>query len=199
MAVLFLYFKKQPPGFIDRVILCFFLLQLCLNGLATQLQNNRINNHWVYHLNSLLTQILFAWCFYKILDTPLRKKLVTAGLFVFIAFHLFNMLFIQVYVTFNSYSYALGALLIVWYAYMSLQMLISNLPEENILHLKIFWFAAGILLYFGSSFFIFISYHYLSVVSAKNVGILWRIHNVFLAAGCSLFLKAITSKEWTRK
>jgi hypothetical protein len=198
IAVLFLYVKKIFPNFTDRVILTFLLLQVCLNALSTHLQNNQVNNHWVYHLNCLLTQFLFAWRYYRALDLPIRKRLVIGGTMVFLVFYVLNLLFFQPYNTFNS-SYALSALIIVWYAYMGLQMLINNLPAENILHLKIFWFAAGILLYFGSSFFIFISYHYLSIVSAKNVGILWKIHNVFLAVGCILFLKAITSKEWTPK
>jgi hypothetical protein len=93
----------------------------------------------------------------------------------------------------------MGAFLFVGFSLMSFYGWMEGLPASNILLLKEFWGAAGILFYFGSSFFIFISYEYLSEVSAKNVGILWKLHNVFLTLGCLIFLKAIFSKQWILK
>lgn len=199
IAALFFYVKKTRPSFTDKIILSFWILQVILITIGLYLLENRINNHWIYHLNSFCSQLLFARYYYCILDTPRQKKLVLMGLLLFVVFYLIEIFFIHSLYTFNSYSYALNALLIVGYAYMSLRMLINNLPTENVLHLKIFWFAAAIFLYFGASFFIFISYHYLSQVLARHVGILWRMHNLFLGISCVIFLKTIASKTWISK
>jgi hypothetical protein len=67
---------------------------------------------------------------------------------------------------------------------------------DDIFDLKLFWGLAGILIYFGSALLIFLSYNYLSVVSYFNVGVLWRLHNVFLAIGSFLFFKSMQSRVW---
>jgi hypothetical protein len=183
----------------DLILLSFILVQIVFNGMANFLMNHHINNHWIYHLNCIATQGIFSVYFYRLFDTGSKKKMVIYGAGVFIIFYLLNIFFIQPYNTFSSYSYALGAFLIVFFALVSFYSWMEGLPAHNIAHLKEFWGAAGVLFYFGSAFFIFISYHYLSLVSPKNVGILWKLHNVFLTLGCFLFLKAIFSRQWIPK
>lgn len=183
----------------DRILISFLLAQVFLNSLANYLQDQQINNHWVYHLNCITTQVIFTIYFFHLFADASKRKLLLYGTFFFILFYIINIVFIQPYYTFNSYSYAMGAFLFVGFALMSFYGWMEGLPASNILLLKEFWGAAGILFYFGSSFFIFISYEYLSEVSAKNVGILWKLHNVFLTLGCVIFLKAIFSKQWIPK
>ena len=183
----------------DRYLLSFILLQVILNSLANFLQDQHINNQWIYHLNCIATQTIFSLYFYNLFQSQAKKKLVLLSALFFVVFYGLNIFFIQPYDTFNSYSYALGAFFIVTFGLVSFYSWMESLPAQNIVHLKEFWGAAGVLFYFGSSFFIFISYQYLSLVSPKNVGILWRLHNVFLALGCFLFLKAIFSKQWIPK
>ena len=183
----------------DLILLSFILLQIVLNGTANFLQDHRINNHWVYHLNCIATQAVFSIYFYQLFSSLARKRLILYSAIIFVSFYLVNLFFIQPYHTFNSYSYAMGAIFIVSFALIGFYGWMKELPAYNIVHLKEFWGSAGVLFYFGSSFFIFISYQYLSLVSPKNVGILWQLHNVFLALGCFLFLKAIFSKQWIPK
>ena len=114
----------------------------------------------------------------------------------FIFFSIINLLFIQPLSSFNSYSYALGGLIIVIYCLLGFHDIIDKLPSNNLFELKEFWMGAGTLVYFGSCFFIFISYHYLSVVSEKNVGTLWMLHNLFLTAGCLLYSITFIKRKW---
>ncbi|HEU0111714.1 MAG TPA: hypothetical protein VFQ73_12625 [Flavisolibacter sp.] len=183
----------------DLILLSFILLQVILNSLANYLQDNRINNHWVYHLNCIATQTVFSLYFHHLFTSDSKKRLVLYCNILFVIFYLANFLFIQPHNTFNSYSYAVSAFVIVSFALISFYGWMESMPANNIVKLKEFWGSAGVLVYFGSSFFIFISYQYLSLVSPKNVGILWKLHNVFLAMGCFIFLKAIFSKQWIPK
>jgi len=183
----------------DLILLTFILLQIILNGLANFLQHHKINNLWIYHLNCIVTQGIFSVYFYHIFPSQRKKKLVVYAVILFVFYYIINILLIQPYNTFNSYSYALSAFFMVSFALVGFYEWMKELPAYNIVHLKEFWGSAGVLFYFGSSFFIFISFQYLSLVSPKNVGILWWLHNVFLALGCFLFLKAIFSKQWIPK
>jgi hypothetical protein len=180
----------------DLFLLLFLIDQVALNSLANILQDYRIRNHWVYLLNSLSTQLIFAFYFYLLFTEKNKKRLVGTALLLYVLFFIINLTFIQPYTTFNSYSYALGAFFIVLFGLISFLSWTEVIPGVNIINLKEFWVSAGILLYFGSGFFIFISYHYLSIVSYESVGVLWKLHNVFLAFGCLLFLKAMTCTRW---
>lgn len=200
-ALFYLVVYKTKSIWIDHVLLLFILLQLCLNTLANYLQDLRINNHWVYWVNSVATQLVFTYYFYNLFTDRRKQLMVILYLGLYMAFFVINYLFIQHYSTFNSYTYALGSLFIVLLALTSFFTWIEVIPAYNlnIISTKEFWTSVGILFYFGGSFFIFISYHYLSEVSSKNVGVLWKLHNVFLGIGCFLFLKAISSKKWIPK
>lgn len=201
LALVYLFIRKRGLTWIDYVLLFFILIQLLLNAFANYLQDLRINNHWVYWINSVATQLIFSYYFYRLFSESIKRLLVVSTLLLYALFFVINYLYIQHYSTFNSYTYALGSLFIVLLALISFFTWIEIIPAYNIniLSTKEFWTSAGILFYFGSSFFIFISYHYLSEVSSKNVGVLWKLHNVFLGLGCFLFFKAITAKKWIPK
>lgn len=200
LAVLVLLsLKKATLVKTDIALLTFFILQIVLNSLANYLQDNQVNNHWLYHTNALLTQLLFSGCFYLLFQTRKHKMVALIGFTSFVLFFILNILFLQPLSTFPSYSYAFGSLLLVVYGLLCFQSWFEMMPATNILSLKEFWAVAGILLYFGSGFFIFITYHYLSIVSSKDVGILWKFHNIFLALGCLVFLRAFTCKKWIQK
>jgi len=184
----------------DLVLLVFLIAQILLNGLANILQYNQINNHWVYLGNCFATQIIFTYYFYELVISERNvRHIITTTSVCFLLFFCFNMIFIQSYKSFNSYSYSLGAFLLCIYSYFGFQNLMNYKSNDSIFDLKLFWSLSGILIYFGSSLLIFLSYNYLTIVSYSNVGTLWRIHNVFLTIGCILFFKSINSRIWIQK
>jgi hypothetical protein len=182
----------------DKLLLIFLTVQLVLNGLAITIELTRIfnNNLWLYHLNCLLTQAIFAAYFFQLFQDKARRRFVLYTSIVFLLAFIANILFVQPITTFNSYTYALGAFFTVTYGFVCFYKWMQGLPAFNILALKEFWGAAGVLFYFGSSFFIFISYEYLIRVTPKTVSILWMLHNVFLMIACIIFARAILAKEW---
>jgi hypothetical protein len=199
MALLNFFVRRIKPIFIDFILLAFLIGQVILNKWANYLQDKDVNNHWLYHVNCAFTQILFTIYFFKIFKSAKCKKLILISFCCFMLFAILNTLFVQPYNTFNSYSWAFGSLTIVNYCLLYFRDLIDKLPTKNLLSLKEFWAGAGILIYFGSCFFIFLSYHYLSIVSQNNVGVLWMVHNIFLTFGCILFLVTFTKKKWIQE
>lgn len=191
--------KKQFWKPQDRMLVLFLGTQGLLNGLAWYIGVVMKNNIWIYHLNCLLTQLIFTNYFYQLFSEPKRRRFVVLTTVLFVLFFVCNVLYIQPLTTFNSYTWALGAFFIVAYGFMCFYKWMQALPATNILALKEFWGAAGVLFYFGSSFFIFVSYEYLTRVMPSNVGTLWWLHNIFLAISCLIFAKAILAKEWIQE
>jgi hypothetical protein len=196
LGVFLFYRNKRTIGYPDTLLVYFLICQVALNTTAPILQAYDINNHFVYHLNCLITVVIFTTYFLRSLN---YKPVVVAGLCAFLIFWAINILWIQPYYRFNSYSYSMGAFFIVLCSLLNFREIITQMPTEKILSLKDFWILTGLLTYFGSCFFIFISYNYLSQIDSVNVGILWKIHNVFLSLGCVIFLKAFSCKQWTPK
>ncbi|HJW16065.1 MAG TPA: hypothetical protein VJ499_03045, partial [Flavisolibacter sp.] len=50
----------------DRILISFLLAQVLLNSLANFLQDRLVNNHWVYHLNCITTQLIFTIYFFHL-------------------------------------------------------------------------------------------------------------------------------------
>lgn len=198
IAVLFiLAIKRARFAGSDLVLLIFLLSQVIQNGTGNLLQYFKINNHWIYHTNCFFTQVIFTYYFYQMVITEKRvRKMILVTFTLFVLFFLFNLLYLQSYRSFNSYSYSLGSFLFCVYTYYGFEKLMHYTTGDDIFDLKLFWALSAILIYFGSALLIFLSYNYLSVVSYFNVGVLWRLHNVFLAIGSFLFFKSVQSKIW---
>jgi hypothetical protein len=197
VALFILNTKRIKPNRQSLVLLYFLFVQALLNGGADFLMDYRINNHWVYHFNCIISHLLFSIFF---LSLPGNKVLIIKyGFILFSFFWILNIGLIQGSLVFNSYSYALSGLVMVIYSMNSLKLMLDNPRSRNLLIISDFSTIAGVLIYFGCSFFIFISYSYLSEVSSRNVGVLWRMHNVFLTFGCILFLKAILQNKWIQE
>ena len=188
--------RKRIHSFPDFILLTFLVCELLLNVTSAVLQARLISNLPVYFTNCILVHLLFSYYFLKILSV---KKIIYIG---FTAFCLYLLVIVKthhIYNDFPSYLYAVSSLVIIIYSLFFLHQILDTLPAFNILSLKEFWIITGTLTYFGSTFFIFISYNYLSVIASKQVYVLWQLHNVFLCFSCFIFLKAINSKKWIPK
>lgn len=193
-AIIWLVQKKKITS--NSILIAIILVQVVLNTTEAYLQFMKINNLRIYHLNCILTHVIFTYYFLNALK---QKWIVYTGVTVFLVANLLLGLTITSYEAFPSYPFAISSFILVVYALVLLNKVIELIPTFHILSLKEFWLVAGVLTYFGSSFLIFISYHYFSDVSPKNVSILWQVHNIFLALSCIIFIKAITSRQWLLK
>ena len=195
LILIILLIRKRTLPFSDYILIIFFSVELMLNCVAAVLQSKQLSNLWVYFLNCFVIHMLLSYYFLKILH---KKQIVYWGFFLFIIV-LFVFVKIQPYNTFPSYLYSITSFITVIYSLSFLNQIIDTLPTFEILSLKEFWILTGTLTYFGSTFFIFITYNYLSDISPKNVYILWQLHNIFLCLGCIIFFKAINCNKWILK
>lgn len=195
-AIFYFAVRKYPYSHSDRIIVLFLSIELILNTMAASFQLHARSNLWIYHLNCVVVHALFTWYFLKLL---LKQRIVAIGFIVFSLSVIILEPKIQAFNSFPSYIYSISSFIVALYALCFLNQIIDTLPAYHILSVKEFWVIAGVLTYFGSSFFIFISYSYLSFVSPKKVFVLWQFHNIFLFFGCIVFTKAFNCTKWILK
>lgn len=94
---------------------------------------------------------------------------------IFGAFSLWNLFFGQG-IMFNSYTLALGALIILAHTLVYFYDLLVKLPVEKLERLPMFWFNAAYLFYFASSLFIFAAYFVEAFRDSLRLS--WAIQNV---------------------
>lgn len=193
-------YVKRRWGRSDFSILFYLVLQITLNLTGNTLQSYRINNLYLYHLNCLFSFVIIATFFFQLFPAAkaYRKWILwTSGLF-FVYFFV-NLIFIQSYKTFPSGSYSLCAFLLTSYILIFFRTCLVRFSEHNIFQISEVWYSSALLVYFASSFFIFISYSYLSQFNVKSIPYLWKTHNVFMAFMCILVCKGFLCRHSIRE
>jgi hypothetical protein len=114
------------------------------------------SNLFVFHIYTFIEFYLYCFIFRKHIVPPLSKSFFRGLLYTFGAVALLNMLFVQGFAQFNSYTRMLESLIFISFSVLLLFELFRQ--EESIpFHSKpLSWFACGILLYFSGNLFVFI-------------------------------------------
>lgn len=196
--LLVLYLLLSRTRMEKRDYLFWFLLaQTLINGYAIILDQLLDRpNLYLYHANCALSFLILSAYFRHILTFGRAKSIVFSILFLFSLFFIVNLLLWEDLSTFNSNSFGLASLILVAYCFLYyLENLIYPKPFL-ITKTRNFWFVTGILTYYASSFFIFITYRSLTEQEIKDIGILWQIHNVVFLVLCVYLLIGYQYKPW---
>lgn len=149
-----------------------------------------VPNIEIYSLLSLLTFASLGFYFYSTFFSS-WKKWVTAFFCLLAAgyYITYNFIFTRPQV-FDSTAFVILSVGIVLMAFMYMHQLLTNVTEDPLLLNFDFWFVSAQLIYYLGSFFIFLTYGYLTqkilssnLYSYENriyLSQLWRVHNVLL-------------------
>jgi len=152
------------------------------------------NNYLMYHIACIL-YVITLYKFFSILIKS-KYKLVIDIIFLipFLILSIYNFIYLRT-------TLIIYALTSVWVTIKSLTYYTQKFTQpanENILNNRTFWIVSGLLLYFASAFFIFLSWDLFAYGYIKGRITfyipLWTIHNIILAISCCFFIKAISLK-----
>ena len=198
---LLLLFVAITPGVTSRkdYIFWFLVIQLLFNSLSTIIQLFDGNNLVVYNANCIISFLILSVFFSSILQLNKIKIIVPVVSALFLVISVINgLVFENIINEFNSIMYGLAAFIIVVYCFLYYLQNLLN-PTQDIMHSRDFWYVTGFLTYYTSSFFIFVTFNYLtqSNNSQYNNGIklLWPIHNLFFLVMCGYLLKGMLCKR----
>lgn len=156
------------------------------------------SNLIIYNTNCVITFLLLSGYFASLLQFTDTKKVITGVSVLFLVVLFFNALkFEHIVDQFNSNMYGLAAFILVVYCFLFYLQNLLN-PTKDIVQTVDFWYVTGLLTYYASSFFIFITFNYLMQSNSQyNTGIkiLWPIHNILFLVMCGYLFKGMLCKR----
>ncbi len=151
-----LFIRKDNPNYL-KAFCPFLTLGLSVEYIANFLATKSIHTLPIYNIFGVIEFCFYLWVFYNIIKNRIAKKVIT-GLFVlFPAISFLNILFLQGINNFNSITYSIGCLMIIFlcvYYFLELfrtqiYLRLSNDPA--------FWICTALLFYYCVSFPVFVS------------------------------------------
>ena len=118
---------------------------------------NPKNNNWIYNIAFPLQQLFIMYFFIQLLEK--KKLLIVVSLFAMFA--IFNFLLLQGNVKLNTYSLALGGMIIVLFAFFKLYKLYQLDSPQSLYKEPAFWICTGFIIYWGMGSPFFALYNFL--------------------------------------
>jgi len=135
----------------------------------------------------LLTNKKSSYIFYKIIPVG------------FTVIFIVNYFFIQAPWVFNSYSNSIACLILMFFSLRYFNFLLTDLPEENVLRIPLFWIAIAVLTYHSGNLVLFIVNNYLTLGSEGSHSAMWILHNFLNFFKNMIFTVAIWQNYLKRK
>jgi predicted membrane protein len=191
LAALLIYCRHHKTLSARQLSFYYFLIALLQLYSSIQVNLNEQGNIWVYDVVSILTSVFIGNYFYRLLQTPVKKKTVIILVLAFLVYAIYRQVTVEGQRLFDSLGYAIVSASVAVYVFMYFHQVLKNVNEANILKEFNFWLASGYLVYFVGSFIIFVSYYYLTnkIIQTYTraerdvLTALWGLHNVLLFLG----------------
>jgi hypothetical protein len=173
-----------------KILCCYFITSFSVNLITTVLSYFRIPNLIFFHLYTLVEAIFLLLFFQQAIEVG--KNMATAIGFLLVAFPLYcvvNFIYFQNATVFNTYTHPVESLMFIGLSIYYFG--VSRSQEEAEASWITFpsnWFVSGLLLYFSSTFFLYIFSNVLMSNYSTAVNILiWNIHGIIVIATNLLF------------
>ncbi|MDF2186993.1 hypothetical protein [Paraflavitalea sp. CAU 1676] len=190
VAFFFAYYRKEKKLGEHVFIVIYLFIQLVLNtGIKVIMHANWGPNIYLYKANCLFSFIVISLYFlqkWKPYITQREWRLIAIGTGI-ISLLIYIIFTFEQVDAFNSYSYSITALFICTYCILYYYQKLLKPEAAKITHTRSFWFVSGLFLYYAGSFFIFLSFKFLTINDTPNASWVWKFHNLFFVPMCAAF------------
>lgn len=163
----------------------FIVSQVVLNGIGNILEEQKIDNLYVYRINCAVSFVILSEYFRHLLTFKRVNFIIGITCFLFFICFVVDIIKLETFSSFNSYTYGLASFILTTYSFLYFLNQISHPTAIIITKSRDFWYVTGIFTYYASNFFIFLSYNWLTKEYTTNIfALIWRIHNVILLIMC---------------
>lgn len=153
--------------------------------------NYYANTVFYYNLTNIVGFYLIAYLYILLLKDVFLKRLIYVLMVVFTVFSFLDITngTLNIYTAvFNKYSYLVSGIFITILAFIHLFKILRELQTENILTYSYYWLSASFLLYFSSTFYMYLFVKNIISETRVNPMVLWQIDNI-----CFFILSIILS------
>lgn len=168
--------KKQPTS----VKLVGLLLATATTAeLATFIlyEAYRINPNPFVNLYLIFQFILTALAYRSVYTKRLTKMVANLSIVLFTIFATVNMCYMEGIKNMNSNLFTISAVALITHSFLYSYQILKDLSEPFIERIFMFWFSAGIFLYFGTNLFLFATVDRLIQAGNEQFMLSWGMHN----------------------
>jgi hypothetical protein len=179
LALALKQYRALPTPY--RIVACYLVYTLLCNGIAKWLASEKITNLPLLHADTLVETSFFILFYYKSISHMAIRKFCRLLLLLFPIACIVNSIFVQSIFHFNTYTRPLGALVILLLCFLSIWHETNATTDGKAFRLSISWVRNGLLIYFGSSFLIFLFSNVLFIhATPQQNAIVWNVHATFV-------------------
>ncbi|MEP6677393.1 MAG: hypothetical protein ABJA78_19690 [Ferruginibacter sp.] len=187
LPLLFGLIVKKNWDATARIIFIYLLVSGVVNEVATVMSQHRINNLPLLHIYTVFEFISFSFFYKKVFDEGRKTNRFLILQISFVILCILNAVFLQSIYSFNSYTLALKALILMLLAVNYFAKLFTNIGETKIIMMPRFWFNSGMFLYFSGSFIFYIFSNFTLYISRHSFDLILYLHAGFVLVMYMLF------------
>ncbi len=197
----FLYLKKENPLYL-KTFSPFLVFSLIIEYCSTFLANKGIHTIPLYNVSSIIEFCFYLWVFYNIIKTKVFKKIIA---FLFVGFpfiSIMNIFFLQGIGNFNSITYSLGCLMLIFFSILYFFELFNVQSSYRLSNDPAFWICTALLFFYCVSFPVYVSTNLMKHFSKKLEDVIYPLVYILNIIMYSLFcvafvcqIKLIRNKE----
>lgn len=141
------------------MLVIYIWLGVVFDLLGLLFMKNKIPTAYSNNIYTLFQFSFLSWFFYLVnTKVKMRRMITSLGGFTLV-FMLYNLLFFQGLGYRNSYSWAVAALILLFFSLLTLRSLGQDPTLDSMQRNPVFWVSTGVLIYFSGNFFLFLFDH----------------------------------------
>jgi hypothetical protein len=152
----FLGFKKESPFYL-KMFSPFLVLSSIIDYSATFIAKKGIHTIPLYNISGVFEFFFYLWIFYSIIKSNRIKKVIIFFVVGYPCLSILNMLFFQGINNFNSITYSLGCLIIIFFSIFYFFELFNAEESYRLSKDPAFWICTGLLFFYSVSFPVYVS------------------------------------------
>lgn len=149
LTAIFIFRKTLPFSYRGFAVL--IILLSVLETIGNVIGFIYSNNHFFFNIIYAIELTFVPWFFQYWLQRLWIRKIIQGFILIFPLFVLVNTIWIQGFLTLQTYSYVFGGSVILLLSVSYLWELYTDEESQNILRNPIFWFSLAYLIYFSVS------------------------------------------------
>jgi hypothetical protein len=199
-ASLTAYFQPGTERYL-RLFPIFLLLTIIITLIPFYMRDQRRLTITIYNFFTSFEFLFYTYVLREIIQNKRMKKIIFNSLLFYLLVIVLNSLFIQKIGSYNSITYALGCLLIVFICIYYFYELFQFSHSITLVRQPAFWLCSGLLFFYCCSFPIYGLVNFLKswpVIIQKNFNVIILLLNVFLYSSFTIaFLCRLRIRNFT--
>ena len=183
IIILLQQYKKLTV--IYKILLGYLFLSACINAAGIIIGLMHYSNLWLFHIDTIVESVLLLFFFKELQSDTLSRRIITFITYFFPLACIVNLVLFQAASKINTYPRAIESILFI---FLSINYWFKEYnSEENITWAEhpVNWVLGGILLYFSSSFCLFVFSNFLLTDALAHrdfnlLRIIWSVHATLL-------------------